>query len=101
MKRRGKKLLVILLAVAIAWQLGTLAASLTFQVQTAQALDQAIAEAQADVAVLEAQIDAASHPASVGNLLRRLGYISPGDLVFFDGGSWFGKAGAAYYDAQK
>ena len=83
MKRGGKKLLVMLLAAAIAWQL---AESLTAQVQEAQALEQSIAAVQGDIADLEAQIDAANQPESASALLRRLGYIVPGDLVFFDGG---------------
>ena len=86
MKRGGTKLLAMLLAAAIAWQLGLLAASLTAQVQEAQALDRAIAAAQADIADLNAQIRAADNPASAATLLRRLGYIAPEDLVFFDGG---------------
>ena len=83
MKRGGKKLLVMLLAAAIA---GLLAESLTAQVQEAQALEQSIAAVQGDIADLEAQIDAANQPESASALLRRLGYIVPGDLVFFDGG---------------
>ena len=86
MKRGGKKLLVMLLAAAIAWQLGLLAESLTAQVQEAQALEQSIAAVQSDITDLEAQIDAANQPESAIALLRRLGYIAPGDLVFFDGG---------------
>ncbi len=86
MKRGGKKLLVMLLAAAIAWQLRLLAESLTAQVQEAQALEQSIAAVQGDIADLEAQIDAANQPESASALLRRLGYIVPGDLVFFDGG---------------
>lgn len=86
MKRIGKKLLAILLAAAVAWQLGLLAVTLTVQAQEAQALDQAIAAVQGDIADLNVQIDAANQPASASRMLRRLGYIVPGDLVFFDGG---------------
>lgn len=86
MKRGGTKLLILLLAAAIAWQLGLLAEGLTVQVQEAQALEQSIAAVRGDIADLNAQIDAANQPESAGALLRRLGYIAPGDLVFFDGG---------------
>ena len=86
MKYGGTKLLILLLAAAIAWQLGLLAEGLTAQVQEAQALEQSIAAVRGDIADLNAQIDAANQPESASALLRRLGYIAPGDLVFFDGG---------------
>ena len=86
MKYGGTRLLILLLAAAIAWQLGLLAERLTAQVQEAQALEQSIAAVRGDIADLNAQIDAANQPEAAGALLRRLGYIAPGDLVFFDGG---------------
>ena len=55
MKRRGTKLLILLLAAAIAWQLGLLAEGLTVQLQEARALEQSIAAVRGDIADLNAQ----------------------------------------------
>lgn len=86
MKYRGTKLLILLLTAATAWQLGTLAASLTSKMQEAQALDQSITTVQNDIAALTRRIDAAQAPATEADMLRQLGYVFPEDLVFFDGG---------------
>ena len=86
MKHGGTKLLILLLTAAIAWQLGTLAASLTSKRQEAQALDQSITAVQNDIAALTRRIDAAQAPTTEADALRRLGYVFPEDLVFFDGG---------------
>ena len=86
MKHGGTKLLILLLTAAIAWQLGTLAASLTAKMQEAQALDQSIAAVQNDIAALTRRIYAAQAPTTEADALRQLGYVFPEDLVFFDGG---------------
>mgnify|MGYP002519375742 FL=1 len=86
MKHGGTKLLILLLTVAIAWQLGTLAASLRSKMQEAQALDQSITAVQNDIAALTRQIDASKAPTAEADALRRLGYVFPEDLIFFDGG---------------
>ncbi len=86
MKNGGTKLLILFLTAAIAWQLGVLAASLTSRMQEAQALDQSITAVQNDIAALTQRINAAKVPTTESNALRRLGYVFPEDLVFFDGG---------------
>ena len=86
MKHRETKLLILLLTAATAWQLGMLAASLTSKMQEAQALDQSITAVQNDIAALTRRIDASQAPATEADMLRRLGYVCPEDLVFFDGG---------------
>ena len=86
MKHRGTKLLILLLTAATAWQLGMLAASLTSKMQEAQALDQSITAVQNDIATLTRRIDASQAPETEADMLRRLGYVCPEDLVFFDGG---------------
>ena len=86
MKHRGTKLLILLLTAATAWQLGMLAASLTSKMQEAQALDQSITAVQNDIAALTRRIDASQAPTTEADALRRLGYVFPEDLVFFDGG---------------
>lgn len=86
MKHGGTKLLILLLTAAIAWQLGTLAASLTSKMQEAQALDQSITAVQNDIAALTRRISDSGAPTTEADELRRLGYVFPEDLVFFDGG---------------
>ena len=86
MKHGGTKLLILLLTAAIAWQLGTLAVSLTSKMQEAQALDQSIAAVQNDIAALTRRISDSGAPTTEADELRQLGYVFPEDLVFFDGG---------------
>ena len=86
MKHRGTKLLILVLPSATAWHLGMLAASLTAKMQEAQALDQSITAVQNDIAALTRRIDASQASATEADMLRRLGYVCPEDLVFFDGG---------------
>lgn len=85
MKCGGRKLLAVLLAAATAWNLGGLAMALRRQTQQAQLLEQAITAVQEQIDA-QRRADGGESDEVIIRLLRQQGYITPGDLVFFDGG---------------
>lgn len=85
MKCGGRKLLAVLLAAAAAWNLGGLAMALRRQTQQAQLLEQAITAVQEQIDA-QRRADGGESDEAIIRRLRQQGYITPGDLVFFDGG---------------
>ena len=85
MKCGGRKLLAVLLAAAPAWTLGGLAMALRRQTQQAQLLEQAITAVQEQIDA-QRRADGGESDEAIIRRLRQQGYITPGDLVFFDGG---------------
>ena len=85
MKCGGRKLLAVLLAAATAGNLGGLAMALRRQTQQAQLLEQAITAVQEQIDA-QRRADGGESDETIIRRLRQQGYITPGDLVFFDGG---------------
>lgn len=86
MRCGGKKLLAGALAVFAAVNLGKLAAELSEAGKLAQRLEQAIEAEKSAADDLTEVLDAMEHPGEIARRLRRQGFISQGDQVFFDGG---------------
>lgn len=86
MKKGILRLLAGLLALAAAWNLSRLAAALLKEGQAQTALRQAISETEEAVARKKEALDALSPEGGAEQALRRSGFISRGDIVFFDGG---------------
>ena len=86
MRCGGKKLLAGALALLVAVNLGRLAAELSDRGKLAQRLDQAIEAEKSAADDLTEAMDAMARPGEIDRRLRRQGFISQGDQVFFDGG---------------
>lgn len=72
------KLFAATMAVWAAWSLGTLASGLQTAASQAQALQDALVETETEIRLLQQD--------SVEDILRSMGYVYRGDIVFFDGG---------------
>ena len=86
MRCGGKKLLAGALALFAAVNLGRLAAELSDRGKLAQRLDQAIEAEKSAADELTEAMDAMARPGEIDRRLRRQGFVSQGDQVFFDGG---------------
>jgi cell division protein FtsB len=86
MKRGVIKLLSALLSIYAAWSLGNLAYTLSVLGQQIQALDEAIDQTEDEISQQMHELSAMQDDQSFSQLARQLGFISKGDLVFFDGG---------------
>lgn len=80
MKNIAPRVMAAVMAVWAAWTLGGLARDLGEGLALKQALEEAIAETGQELDVLEAG------ETDVSELAKGMGYISRGDIVFFDGG---------------
>lgn len=77
-KTIAKRVFAALMAVWAAWSLGNLSADLRETSQQAAALEAAVGDART-------QIECLSDP-DPEQLLKSMGYVHRGDILFFDGG---------------
>lgn len=73
-----QKLFAAMMAVWAAWSLGVLASGLQSAAAQDEALQKALEEAETEIRALQ--------ECSVEDMLRDMGYVYRGDIVFFDGG---------------
>ena len=86
MKKSVVRLLIGLLSLAMAWNLGHLAAELVLETSRQQALKEAAENIRQAQSRLSDELKSLSSDSAVIQTLRRRGFISKGDIVFFDGG---------------
>ena len=86
MKKSIVKLLIGLFSLAAVWNLGHLSAALQRESQRQQALSAAAEDLEAVAGQLKSELSALQTDSAVSKTLRQSGFISKGDIVFFDGG---------------
>lgn len=86
MKKTAVKVLIGLLALATAWDLGRLAGLLLWETQQQKALSEAARSLNQAKKQLSDELQSLQPDAAAARYLRQHGFISKGDIVFFDGG---------------
>lgn len=86
MRKSIFKLLIGLLSLAAAWNFGHLSGAMQRETQRQQALSAAIGDMEETARALQNELSVYRSDTSLAQALRQRGFISKGDIVFFDGG---------------